>query len=127
MRRVDILVSSSEDVQKERSVAERIIRLVTAESDVPVSVSYSNRLRGLKQENKTTPRPASDNGEDGWLLCPCFSERQDSKVEPEYCPEHILNPGQYDLVINILWSQLGTRSPPMFVPPNRTLVPEVPI
>src|SRR3984893_19578664 len=118
MRRIDILVSSSEDVQKERSVAERLIRLVAAELDVPVRVSYSSWLRGLKQENKTTARPASDNGEDGFLLCPYFSEHQDSTAEVEYCPEHILNPGQYDLVINILWSRLGTRSASMFVMPD---------
>ena len=121
MRRIDILVSSSEDVQKERSVAERLIRLVAAELDVPVSVSYSSWLRGLKQENKTTARPASDNGEDGFLLCPYFSEHQDSTAEVEYCPEHILNPGQYDLVINILWSRLGSRSAPMFVMPDGNL------
>jgi len=117
MRRIDILVSSSEDVQNERSVAERLIRWVAAELDVPVSVSYSNWLRGPKQEDKTTAQPASDNREDGLLLCPHFSEHQDSKAEPESC-EHILNPGQYDLVINILWSRLGTRSAPMFVMPD---------
>src|SRR6266481_4347749 len=117
MKRIDILVSSSEDVQNERSVAERLIRWVAAELDVPISVSYSNWLRGSQQKDKTTAQPASDNGEDGSLLCPYFSEHQDSKAEPEYC-EHILNPGQYDLVINILWSRLGIRSAPMFVIPD---------
>jgi energy-coupling factor transporter ATP-binding protein EcfA2 len=120
MKRIDILVSSSEDVQNERSVAERLIRRVAAELDVPVSVSYSDWLRGSKQENKTTARPASDDGEDGLLLCPYFSERQDSQTEPEHC-EQVLNPGQYDLVINILWSRLGTRSAPMFILPDGSL------
>src|ERR1700746_677993 len=120
MKRIDILISSSEDVQNERSVAERLIRLVAAELDVPVSVSYSNWLRGSKQENKTTAQPASDNGEDGLLLCPYFSERQDSQAEPEHC-EHVLNPVQYHLVINILWSRLGTRSAPMFILPDGSL------
>src|ERR1700747_2629384 len=117
MRRIDILVSSSEDVQKERSVAERLIRWVAAEFDVPVSVSYSNWLRGPKQEEKTTARPAIDSPEDGLLLCPYFSEHQDSKAESEHC-EQILNPAQYDLLINILWSRLGTRSAPMFIMPD---------
>src|SRR6267378_6066115 len=117
MKRIDILVSSSEDVQNERSVAERLIRWVAAELDVPLSVSYSNWPRGPKQENETNARPTSDNGEDGLLLCPYFWEHQDSKAEPEYC-EHMRNPGQYDLVINILWSRLGTRSAPMFVLPD---------
>src|SRR3981081_298936 len=117
MRTVDILVSSSEDVQNERGVAERLIRSVAAELDVPLSVSYSNWPRGPKQEKETNARPTSDNGEHGLLLCPYFWEHQDSKAEPEYC-EHILNPGQYDLVINILWSRLGIRSAPMFVMPD---------
>jgi energy-coupling factor transporter ATP-binding protein EcfA2 len=116
MKRIDILVSSSEDVQKERSLAEQSICWVAAELDVPVSVSYSNWLRGPKQENETR-RPGSDNREDGLLLCPYFREHQDFKADSEYC-EHILNPGQYDLVINILWSRLGTRSAPMFVMPD---------
>src|SRR5712672_699490 len=117
MKRIDILVSSSEDVQNERGVAERLIRSVAAELDVPLSVSYSNWPRGPKQENETNARPTSDNGEHGLLLCPYFWEHQDSKAEPEYC-EHILNPGQYDLVINILWSRLGIRSASMFVMPD---------
>ncbi len=116
MKRIDILVCSSEDVQKERSVAEQSIREVAAELNVPVSVPYSDRLRGPKQEDETR-RPGSDNQEDGLLLCPYFREHQDSKADPEYC-EHILNPGQYDLVINILWTRLGTRSAPMFVLPD---------
>jgi hypothetical protein len=116
MRRVDILVSSFEDVPNERGAAERSIRSVAAELDVPVSASYSNWLRGSKEENKTTARPASDNREDGWL-CPYFREHQDSNADPEY-RGRILNPGQYDLVICILWSQLGNRSNSMFVMPD---------
>jgi energy-coupling factor transporter ATP-binding protein EcfA2 len=117
MKRIDILVSSSEDVQKERSVAEQTIRWVAAQLDVPVNVSYSSWQRGPEQENKTTAPPASDNREDGLLLCPCFREHQDSEADSEDC-EQPLNPGQYDLVINILWSRLGTRSGPMSVMPD---------
>jgi hypothetical protein len=116
MKRIDILVSTSEEVQKERIVAEQSIRCVAAELGVPVSVSYSDRLRGPRPENETS-RPGSENREDGLLLCPHFQEHQDSKSDVERSAQ-ILNPGQYDLVINILWSQLGTRSPPMFVMPD---------
>src|SRR6202022_4813550 len=84
MKRIDILVSSSEDCQNERGVPEALIRSVAAELDVPVSVSYSNWPRGPKQENETTARPASDNGEDGALLCPYFREHQASKGAPKY-------------------------------------------
>jgi AAA ATPase domain len=117
MKSIDILVSTSEDVRKERSVAEKSIRSIAAELGVPVSVSYSGWVREPKQANKTSARPASDNPEDGLLLCPYFFEHQDSEVGPAYC-EHILNPGQYDLIINILWSRLGTRSAQMFIMPD---------
>jgi hypothetical protein len=116
MKRIDILVSSSEDVWKEQSVAEQSIRQVAAELDVPVSVTYSDWRNGRKQKDEIK-RPGGDNQEEGVFLCPYFREHQDSKPGPEYC-EHVLNPGQYDLVINILWTQLGTRSAPMFVLPD---------
>jgi hypothetical protein len=116
MKRIDILVSASEEVQKERIVAEQSIRCVSAELGLPVTVSYSDWLRRPKPENETSP-PESENRQDGLLLCPHFQEHQDSKPDAERC-EQILNPGQYDLVINVLRSQLGTRSPPMFVMPD---------
>jgi hypothetical protein len=117
MRRVDILVSSAEDVQNERSVAERSIRSVAAELGVSVSVSYSNWLRRRKPEDAIT-EPAANGGQEGTLLIgPYFWEHQDSKTEPRYC-EQVRNPGQYDLVINILWSRLGTRSASMYVMPD---------
>ncbi len=93
MRRIDILVSSSEDVQNERIVAERSIRSVAAELDVSVSVSYSNWPGRLKQVDAITAQAAKDDGEASLLLGPYFWELQDSKTEPEDC-EHILNPGQ---------------------------------
>jgi KaiC/GvpD/RAD55 family RecA-like ATPase len=120
MRRIDILVSSCEDVQNERGVAERSIRSVAAELDVSVSVSYSNWLRRLNQENKTTAQAANVDREGTLFIGPYFWEHQDSKTEPEY-REYILNPGQYDLVICILWSRLGTRAAPMFVMPDGSL------
>jgi len=117
MRTVDILVSSSEDVQNERGVAERSIRSIAAELGVSVSVSYSNWLRRRKQEDAITEQAANGDREGTLLIGPYFCEHQDSKTESDYC-EHILNPGQYDLVINILWSRLGIRSAPMFVMPD---------
>jgi hypothetical protein len=116
MKRIDILVSTSADVQKERIVAEQTIRCAAAEFGVPLSVSYSDWLGRLKPGNETS-RQRSKNREDGLLLCPRFQEHQDSRPDAECC-EEILHPGQYDLVVNILWSQLGTRFPPMFVMPD---------
>jgi len=65
MRRIDILVSSSEDVQNERIVAERSIRSVAAELDVSVSVSYSNWPGRLKQVDAITLQAANEDGTRG--------------------------------------------------------------
>jgi hypothetical protein len=97
-KRIDILVSSSEDVEKERSITEQSIRRLAAEFDVPISASYCNGLRWSKPNE--TRRTGKDNGEDG-LLCLYFVEHQDSSDDLEHS-EQILNPGQYDLVIKIL-------------------------
>jgi hypothetical protein len=101
MRTIDIFVSSPADVQKESAVAEQLIRSVAAEFNLPITVSYSNPLRGSKQEER------KDFGDESTLvLCPCFWEYEES--EGDDFLEQIPNTGQYDLVICILWSQLGT-------------------
>ena len=117
MRRIDIFVSSPADVQKERSLVERLIRSVAAEFNVPVTVSYSNWLRRLTPSDKATALSANSIEEGRSLLCPCFWEYQDFKTEKDY-RERIPNTGQYDLVICILWSRLGTRISPAFVMPD---------
>jgi ketosteroid isomerase-like protein len=115
MRRIDILVSSSDDVQNERSVAERLIRSVAAGLDVSVSVSYSDRLR-LKEEDEITALPTNGAREGTLLLSPNFWEYQD-EAEQGYA-EHIPNIDRYDLVICILWSGLGIRLAPTLVTPD---------
>jgi hypothetical protein len=117
MRRIDIFVSSPPDVQKERSVVERLIRSIAAEFNVPVTVSYSNRLRSLTLSDKVAARSANGYDDGRSLLCPCFWEYKDFKLEPDY-QERIPNTGQYDLVISILWSRLGTKISPAFVMPD---------
>src|ERR1700732_2385219 len=98
MRRVDILVSSSEDEKNERGLTERSIRSVAAELGVSVSVSYSNWLRRRKQEDAITEQAANGDREGTLSISPYFWEHQATKAEQEYC-EHIVNPGQYDLAL----------------------------
>jgi AAA ATPase domain len=117
MRRIDIFVSSPEDVQKERSLVERTIRAVADEFSVPITVTYSNWLREHIPLDKTAV--SSTNGsEDGrtWL-CPCFWEYGDTELDQDY-REQIPNTGSYDLVISIIWSRLGTRLSNAFVMPD---------
>jgi len=116
MRRIEIFASFPGDVQKERSLAERLIRSIAAELNVPVSITYSNRLRALSSEERV-PAGHVNGGENGTpLLCPCFWEYQDGSPGREYIP----NTGQYDLVVCVLWSRLGIRLAPPFVMPGGT-------
>ncbi len=117
MRRIDIFVSSPEDVQKERSLVERTIRAVADEFSVPITVTYSNWLREHIPLDKTAV-PSTNGSEDGrtWL-CPCFWEYGDTELDQDY-REQIPNTGSYDLVISIIWSRLGTRLSNAFVMPD---------
>ena len=116
MRRIEIFVSSAADVQKERCLADRLIRSVGAEFSVPVSASYSNWLRRLRIQDQITAL-SEDVSDEGLLLCPCFWEYPDFKSEQDY-REQIPNTGQFDLVICILWSRLGCKLVPTFVMPD---------
>jgi hypothetical protein len=111
MRRIDIFVSSPEDVQLERSLVERTIRAVAGEFSVPVTVTYSNWLRRLDPSDKVAAQSANGSEDGRTWLCPCFWEYRDSEMDQEY-REQIPNTGSYDLVISILWSRLGTRLSP---------------
>jgi len=117
MRRIDIFISSLEDVQIERSIAERLIRSAAAEFSMPVSVFYSNWLRQLKQKDESTAQRGNADRDSVLLLCPCFWEYQDLKAEPEY-REQTPNTGQYDLVVCILWSRLCSRLAPTLLMPD---------
>ncbi|MEY2602792.1 MAG: hypothetical protein QOH31_550, partial [Verrucomicrobiota bacterium] len=105
MRTIDIFVSSPADVQKERAVAEQLIRSVAAEFNLPINVSYSNPLRGSKEEDKNSVEREDFGDETTLVLCPCFWEYPE--LEGDDFLEQIPNTGQYDLVICILWSRLG--------------------
>ena len=74
MRTIDIFVSSPADVQKERAVAEQLIRSVAAEFNLPINVSYSNPLRGSEEEGKNSVEREDFGDESTLVLCPCFWE-----------------------------------------------------
>src|SRR5262249_19656516 len=108
MRRIDIFVSSPEDVRKEPALVERSICSISAEFHDPVTITYSNWRKSGRQEDKI-PVQGKNGSEEGrsWLF-PCFWEYQDSNLDKEY-REQIPNTGSYDLVVSILWSRLGTK------------------
>jgi WD40 repeat protein len=113
MKIIRVFVSSPGDVKAERSIADRLIRATAEEFGIPVSVQYSNLLREelfpLSQDTKAT--------DDGLVLCPYFWEYQRFSSDIGY-QDQIPNPAQFDLMICILWSRLGTKLHPRFGMPD---------
>jgi hypothetical protein len=104
MKTIRVFVSSTGDVQKERHVAERVMRATAAEFNLPVSDSYSifQRLAEENGEPKTEPDNHSP-----LVLCPYFLEHQRLQLDAGY-PGVMPNTAEFDLVICILWSRLGS-------------------
>jgi conflict system STAND superfamily ATPase len=119
VRTIDIFVSSPEDVQKERSLIERVIRSIAAEFGVPVTVNYSNWLRKVNPSDKVPAQGTNGLDEGRSWLRPCFWEYQNSNLDQDY-REQIPNTGSYDLVVSILWSKLGTKLSQAFIMPDGT-------
>ena len=104
MRTIDILVSAASDVQKESAIAEQLIRSVAAEFGLQLSVSYSNPLRGSKEDAAVEPKDADD--ESTQVLRSFFWDFP--ALERNDFPEH--DQTQYDLVICLLWSRFANVS-----------------
>ena len=109
MKTIRVFVSSTGDVQKERHVAERVMRAIAAEFNLPVSESYSIFQR-LAEENgepeKGEPKTEPDN-HSPLVLCPYFLEHQRLQLDAGYLAA-MPNTAEFDLVICILWSRLGS-------------------
>ena len=106
---IRVFVSSTGDVQKERVLADRVIRSLAAEFGVSVSA-----LPNFE-------RLAEDNGEPenhaAWLLCPCFLEYQRFQSDAGY-RRQMPNTAEFDLVVSILWSRLGALPDPGLTMPD---------
>ncbi|MBV9873238.1 MAG: ATP-binding protein, partial [Verrucomicrobia bacterium] len=113
MKIIRVFVSSPGDVKAERSIADRLIRATAEEFGIPVSVQYSNLLR----EERLTLSPDVDPRDNELVLCPYFWEYQRFSSDLGY-QDQIPNTAQFDLVICILWSRLGTKLHPRFRMPD---------
>src|SRR6516225_5686120 len=108
MKTIRVFVSSTGDVQKERHVAERVMRAIAAEFNLPVSDSYSIFQR-LAEENGE-PETEPDN-HSPLVLCPYFFEHQRLQLDAGYLGV-MPNTAEFELVICILWSRLGSLLAP---------------
>src|SRR6516165_3900675 len=119
MKTIRVFVSSTGDVQKERHVAERVMRAIATEFNLPVSDSYSIFQRLAEEDGgpeNSAPKTEPDN-HGPLVLCPYFWEYQ--RVQPDAGYQgQIPNTAEFDLVICILWSRLGTLLAPTLTMPD---------
>src|SRR5262249_39419533 len=109
MKTIRVFVSSTGDVQKERHVAERVMRSIAAEFNLPVSDSYSIFQR-LAEENGEPEKGESKTKPDNQgplVLCPFFLEHKGLQFGGGYGGV-MPNAAEFDLVFCILWSRLGS-------------------
>src|SRR5271165_5294020 len=114
---IRVFVSSPGDVRTERTIADRLIRMTAEELGIPVSVQYSNLLRD--QQFPESPDRSIEPEVSELILCPYFWEYQRFSPELGY-QDQMPNTAQFDLVICILWSRLGTKLHPRFQMPDGT-------
>jgi WD40 repeat protein len=115
MKTIRVFVSSPGDVRAERTIADRLIRMSAEELGIPVSVQYSNLLHDAQLSQSSNSSIEADNSE--LILCPYFWEYQRFSPELGY-QDQMPNTAQFDLVICILWSRLGTKLHPRFRMPD---------
>ena len=113
MKTIRVFVSSPGDVRAERTIADRLIRMTAEEVGIPVSVQYSNLL----QDVEFAPSGSIEAESSELILCPYFWEYQRFSPELGY-QDQMPNTAEFDLVICILWSRLGTRLHPRFRMPD---------
>ena len=111
MKTIRVFVSSAGDVQKERHLAESVIRAITAEFSVAVSAPSSNFQRLAEESTGLENGALETEHEVPLLLCPYFWEYHRFRPDSGYQGK-IANTAEFDLVICILWSRLGARLVP---------------
>jgi WD40 repeat protein/serine/threonine protein kinase len=108
---IRVFISSTGDVQKERIVADRVIRSVAAQFNIPVSAALSNVQRLVEEDNAPEDQSAL-------LLCPCFFDYH--KLRNAGPEGRMPNIAEFDFVISILWSRLGALLGASLVMPDGT-------
>jgi serine/threonine protein kinase len=114
LKTIRVFVSSTGDVEKERNVADRVMRSIAGEFNLPVSTSHSNFQR-LAEEGGEPETDPENHG--ALVLCPCFWEYQRVGSDASYRGQ-IPNTAEFDLVICILWSRLGSPFAPALKMPD---------
>ncbi|HEY0793870.1 MAG TPA: protein kinase [Chthoniobacterales bacterium] len=104
-----VFVSAGVDVQKERHVAEQVIRATAAEFEMPMTLAPSRFQRLAEAEGGSTPELRNPGPP---VLCPCFWGR-----DPPYRGQGP-SPAEADLAVCIFWTR------PSFLPDAPWRVPK---
>jgi serine/threonine protein kinase len=114
MKTIRVFVSSTGDVQKERHLADRVMRSIAAEFNLPVGASSWNFQR-LAEEDDILKSEPEDQG--ALVLCPFFWEHQSFRPQADYQGQ-MPKTADFDLVVCIRWSRLGTLPVPSLKMPD---------
>ena len=112
MKTIRVFVSSTGDVQKEAPSGRSSVALDCWEFDLPVSASHSYFQRLAEEEGA----PEAEN-HGPLVLCPYFWEYQKFQPDEGYQGQ-VPNTAEFDLVICIVWSRLGTMLVPTLTMPD---------
>ncbi len=115
VKTIRVFVSSTGDVQKERHLADRVMRSMAAEFNLSVSISCPNFNRLTEDLDGLGTEQARNDGR--LVLCPYFWEYQSFGREGED-QRQIPNTAEFELVICILWSRLGSPFAPVLKLPD---------
>ncbi|HZC58922.1 MAG TPA: serine/threonine-protein kinase, partial [Chthoniobacterales bacterium] len=105
--RVNIIASG--DVQKERNLADRLIRSIAAEFNIPVSATELNFQR-LVEADLVLERSGPDghwDEDERVVLCPWFAP--DETGGPEVINNNLSRASVFDLSVCIVWSRLDVQ------------------
>jgi hypothetical protein len=108
MKTIRVFVSSTGDVQKERHLADRVMRSIAGEFNLPVSTSGWNFQRLAEGDGALKSEPEDEGA---LVLCPFFWEHRSFRPEADYQGQ-IPNTADFDLVVCILWSRLSPLPAP---------------
>jgi serine/threonine protein kinase/tetratricopeptide (TPR) repeat protein len=117
LKTIRIFVSSTGDVQKERNLAERTIRSLAAELNVPLRDSCRKFQRLAEEEG--APKTETDH-DSSVVLCTYFWEYQKYRPDSD-CEAQIPKTADFDLANCILLSRLGTLASSTLTLPDSSL------
>jgi WD40 repeat protein/serine/threonine protein kinase len=114
LKTIRVFVSSTGDVQRERHLADRVMRSIAAEFNVPAVASHSKFQRLAEEEDV---RKIDPENRGTLVLCPFFYQHQKFGSDADG-QEQIPNTACFDLVICIRWSRLGKPIAPVWKMPD---------